>query len=248
MKHYGLAAAILCSLLSGCLPRRAEQGKEQPRLVPCKRARGKITIDGKLDEPAWQRAYLIEQFRVPGTLAKAERPSSTRLVWDDENLYLAMVMEDHDVYAMKKEHDSFTWEDDVCELFVKPSDVDHPYYEIHINPLGTTLDLRFGRRGAGHIDRWRPWESGIKVAVKVSGTVNDWKDKDKGWLVEAAIPLQAFAGTTPKPQLGDRWRFAICRYNYSVYLDEGKELTTSAPLTQVNFHYFEAYDILEFSE
>jgi len=247
MMRRAIGAVVVAAALVGCAP-RTQKPEAKARVFPCRRAKGKITIDGKLDEPTWQRARVIDEFHVPGTLARPARPTSARLLWDDENLYLAVVMEDHDVYAMKKDHDSFTWEDDVCELFLKPSEVDHPYYEIHVNPLGTTLDLFFGRRGAGHIDRWRPWESGMTVAVNIQGTLNNWRDKDKGWLVEAAIPLAAFAGTPPKPQLGDRWRFAVCRYNYSVYLDEGVELTSSALMTQVNFHYFEAYDILEFSE
>lgn len=217
-------------------------------MVPCRRARGPITVDGKLDEPAWKSAHTIEHFAIPITHRNPKQPTSARLLWDDDTLYLAVVMADADVYAMKKKHDSFTWEDDVVEIFLKPSGLKHPYYEIHVNPIGTTLDLGFGRRGAGTIDRWTPWESGLKAAVHVGGSLNNWQDTDSGWVVEASIPLKAFTATTPKPQLGDRWLFAVCRYNYSVYMENGLELSSSARLTTGNYHQFEDYDLLEFVE
>lgn len=241
-----LAALVLATLTWGCLPRATRE--PDPRLFQCHRARGNITIDGKIDEPAWQAAQVLDDFRLPISLERPQSASSVRVLWDDECLYFAMVMEDLDVYGMKTEHDTRTWEDDVAELFVKPSAADHPYYEIHVNPRNTKLDLFFPRRGAGTFDRFTPWSSGMRSAVIVKGTLNNWRDKDKGWLVEAAIPLKAFAATTPKPQLGDRWRFAFCRYDYSVHLENGRELSSTALLTKASFHTFEAYDDMEFAE
>jgi len=84
--------------------------------------------------------------------------------------------------------------------------------------------------------------------VRLVGTLNDWRDRDHGWVVEAAIPLKALSAVNPKPQLGDRWRFAICRYNYSVYLDGGRELSSSARLAEPDFHRYEDFDYLEFGE
>jgi len=245
MIRWAMLGVVLGVVLMGCGP-RAEKA-DTARLFPCRRAVGKITIDGKLDEPAWERAYLLDDFRLPVSLERPESATSARVLWDDEYLYFAMVMEDLDVTAVKKEHDSYTWEDDVAELFLKPSDAEHPYYELQVNALNTSLDLNIARRGAGTFDRWKPWVSGIRSAVVVKGTLNHWKDKDKGWMVEAAVPLKSFLGTTRKPQLGDRWRFAFCRYDYSVYL-EAKELSSSARLPVGSFHHFEGYDWLEFAE
>lgn len=249
MRGMAPCLALAAVVLAGCFPRAQEKKVVKARIVPCRRATGKITIDAKLNEPAWERAYVLDDFRVPPDGKKPRHPSSAQLLWDDQFLYIGVVMEDFDIYGMKKERDSWTWEDDVVELFLKPSDVEPAYYEIHVTPLGTILDILIGRRNAaGNIDRWKDWDSGIKAAVAVSGTVNNWKDRDKGWVVEAAIPWTAFAGTTPKPQLGDRWRFAVSRYDYSVYLDEGRELSSSAPLTKLDFHRYEDFDYLEFSE
>ncbi len=249
MKRWAFGLVLAGLALAGCFPGAPAKKVTKPRTIPCRRAVGKIEIDGKLNEPAWERAYALDDFRIPPDGKKPRHPSSAQLLWDDQFLYLGMVMEDFDIFAIKKERDSWLWEDDVVELFLKPSEVEPAYYEIEINPLGTILDLLIARRGAaGNLDRWKAWDSGIKVAIAISGTLNNWKDRDKGWILEAAIPWTAFAGTAPRPQLGDRWRFAVCRYDYSAYLEEGKELTSSAPLKVLDFHHYEDYDILEFSE
>lgn len=239
------AMVVLAAVLAGCGPRAMRV--EKPRLRPCRRAQGKITIDGKLDEPSWETAFYLDDFTVRGTGAKPKAASSARFLWDDEHLYLAVVMEDRDITATHTEHDGRTWEDDVIELLLKPSDHKHHYYEVQITPRNTQLDLLIPRREAGSLERFKPWKSGVQSAVIVKGTLNEWRDKDKGWVVEAAIPLGAFAKDTPKPQLGDRWRFAVCRVNYSVYL-KAPEKTSTARLPVTDFQFHEAYDYLEFVE
>lgn len=247
MRGFAPAVLGLAIVLAGCIPSPGEQKGKAGRLFQCRRAVGAIAVDGKLDEPAWENAQYLDDFRVPGTLEQPQAATAARFLWDDQHLYFAAVCEDRDVYALHKTHDSNTWEDDAVELFLKPQDHAHHYYEIHVTPLNTTLDLLIPRRGAGSFHRFTPWDSGIRSAVIVKGTLNQWRDKDKGWIVEAAIPLTAFAKDTPKPQLGDRWRVAVCRYNYSVYLDD-KELSTTARLPEVNFHRHEDYDSIEFAE
>ncbi len=248
MRGLMLTVALLSAGVTGCVAKRTQPAQVQPRKFLCHRATGKITIDGKLNEPAWQAAEVIEDFRIPGTGARPKFLTSVRLLWDDEYLYVGADMEDFDVNATHKEHNSQLWDDDVIELFLKPREDRNFYYEFQVNPLATTLNLLIGRRGAGTFDRWRTWESGMKAAVTIQGTLNDWTDKDAGWCAEFAIPLKAFESTGPRPQLGDRWRFALCRYEYSVYIQDGPELSSSARLPEVNFHKYEAYDYLEFAE
>jgi len=227
----------------------------QQKVYVVKRAEGKIIIDGKLTEKDWKKAEVIDTFYVlpkgeAGELRKAVSKSRARLLWDDKFLYVGVEMEDLDLWADRKEHDSDLWNNDVIELFVKPREDSFHYYEFEINPLNTTLDLFFPRRGAGTWNRWVGYESGIRSAVTLKGTLNNWKDRDEGWVVEFAIPFTAFSQTTPPPHPGDKWRFAICRYDYSVYLPEsypqGKELSTSFPFTEASFHRYEDYGVMVF--
>jgi hypothetical protein len=47
------------------------------------------------------------------------------------------------------------------------------------------------------------------------------------------------------PSPGTVWQFAVCRYNYSSNL-EGLELSSTARLTELDFHRYEEYTELVF--
>src|SRR5262249_16382721 len=59
------------------------------------------------------------------------------------------------------------------------------------------------------------------------------------------IPWTDFMKTGGRPERGEKWKFALCRYDYSVDF-EGPELSTCAPLTKRDFHAFEDYATLTF--
>ena len=101
-------------------------------------------------------------------------------------------------------------------------------------------------RGAGGYQRFAPnTRLGMESAVKLQGTLNDWHDKDTGWTVEGRIPWSAFALAGGRPKPGAKWRFALCRYDYSVTLPRTEQSST-APLTQPDFHRYEDYGELTF--
>ena len=80
---------------------------------------------------------------------------------------------------------------------------------------------------------------------RCEGTLDQSGDTDRSWSVEGRIPWTLFAPTGGQPNAGDTWRFALCRYDYGA---EGTEplLTSSAPLTQRNYHRYEDYGRLTF--
>jgi hypothetical protein len=85
----------------------------------------------------------------------------------------------------------------------------------------------------------------MESAVKLDGTLNNWEDQDKGWTVEGRIPWTAFAATGGKPKSGDKWRFSLCRYDYSAAFDH-PELSSTSPLTVSDFHRYEDFGELTF--
>src|SRR5437016_5861445 len=91
--------------------------------------------------------------------------------------------------------------------------------------------------------RWADGPITIDAKVILDGTLNRWQGKDKGWSVEGRIPWKDFFRTGGRPAIDERWKFALCRYDYSVDF-EGPELSTCAPLNSQNhpdFHRFEDY-------
>jgi len=220
-----------------------------PTSFECRWTDAPIKITGKGTDPAWKHAQIIDHFYVPWLGDKsrlAKTKTKARLLWDRDYIYFFADMEDTDLYADIKEHNGMLWNNDVFELFFKPSDDKPGYYEFQVNAAGAVLDLFLPRRGAGGFDRFKN-DTKFHVDAKVSlrGTLNKWTDKDDGWSVEGRIPWTDFIRTGGRPDRGEKWKFALCRYDYSVDF-EGPELSTCAPLKTRNFHAYEDYATLTF--
>jgi hypothetical protein len=223
----------------------------EPGEYECRRAEGKITIDGKGDDEAWKKAQTIDGFGVPWLTENKRPPKSkatARMLWDDEYLYFQADLEDHDLFADIVEHDGMTWHNDVFEIFFKPLDKDPGYYEFQVNAAGTMMDMFLPSRDSGGSPRWKgahkfTWEA--KVSRR--GTLNQRGDRDEGWSVEGRFPWSDFAPLGGKPKPDQVWKFAFCRYDYDKDWKE-PDTSTSAPLTKPSFHRHEDYGPVRFKE
>jgi len=243
---------IVLLAATGCGPSRpAAPATSRPTrpAIPytCRFTTGPITIDGRLDEPAWREASEVHRFSMPWLPAgdqPAAKPTRARMLWDRDWLYIAADMDDADLFGDVTTHDGPTWDNDVFEMFFKPSPSAPAYYEFQVNVRNTIFDCLIPRRG--HVARFmKMHEFGIESAVVLRGTVDDWTDRDQGWSVELRIPWTSLAHTGGRPEPGDEWRFALCRYDYDV-ASESPELSTSAPLPVRSFHGHEHYEPLRF--
>lgn len=174
-----------------------------------------MTIDGRLDEKAWQVAPYTEYFvdyadgSLPLQLTRAQ------LVWDDNNLYVAFTAIDHDIWATKTRRDAGLWKEEAVELFIDPDGDEADYIELQINPLGTICDILLHKEFSkgGHGDYHWTFE-GLTAAVAIHGTLNDDKE-DTEWICEIALPFQSLKKIAPSchspPRIGDLWRINLCR-------------------------------------
>jgi hypothetical protein len=176
-------------------------------------------MDGKLDEAAWQLAAWTPDFvDIEGSVKPKPRfRTRTKMLWDDNYLYIAAELEEPDVHATLTQHDSVIFHDDDFEVFVKPLPETPSYYEFEINALNTGWDLFLDKpyRLGGKADN--SWDmAGLKTAVAVQGTLNNSSDTDRGWTVEIAIPLNAFDSrqTVPHPADGTMWRINFSRVEW----------------------------------
>jgi hypothetical protein len=216
------------------------------RSAECRWANGPIKIDGKADEVAWENAQVLKDFAVFWEKRKPKTATQARLLWDDNYLYFTAEMEDTDLYADVKERNGMTWTNDVFELFFKPAENKLAYYEFQVNAANTPLELFFPSRGSGGYQRFaRLTKFGMESAVSLNGTLNHWEDKDIGWTVEGRIPWTAFTAAGGRPKAGDKWRFSLCRYDYSAAF-ERPELSSTSPLTVSDFHRYEDFGVLTF--
>ena len=215
---------------------------------PCRFTPEPVKVDGKLDEPAWHKAPVLDFF-IPVTGAKPESKTEGRVMWDREYLYVGFKAYDQDIWGYHTARDAQTCNEDVLEVFFKTGVDEEAYYNFEINALGTVYDaFNIRRAAAGGHYRWSQWNCpGLKVGVKIEGTLNNWKDVDEYWQMEVAIPFAGLPTLKGKPPAeNDVWLFHLSRYDYSVYLPEGEELTSCAPLKKVDFHRYEDWLKLKF--
>ena len=218
---------------------------------PCHRVNGEITVDGRLDEPAWQKAPKVE-LMIPVTNETPFGKTEGRIVWDDKYIYVGFKAYDKDIWSYYKTRDELVCFEDCLEFFFTTKPGSEPYFNFEINVLGTLYDAYNIKRDAGGGDakhhRWSNWNcKGVKTAIQMSGTLNKHEDQDKYWQLELAVPLAELPtlnGGTPK--MGDTWAFHVARYDYSIYLAEGFELSSSARLSALQFHALEEWPQLRF--
>ena len=227
----------------------AEKETVSPYL--CNRAEGGIVIDGKLDETAWAKAPVIKLL-VPVANETPISKTEGRVLWDDKYIYVGFKAYDEDIWSYFTNRDSQTCCEDVLEFFFSTTPNKEPFFNFEVNAIGTIYDAYNIKRGAGGNDliihRWCMWNcEGAKTATYTDGTLNNHEDTDHYWQLELAVPfaeLPTLKGKTP--QGGDIWTFQLARYDYSIYLPGGQELSSSAKLSVLNFHWFEDWAPLKF--
>ena len=198
-----------------------------PRGYVCYRASGPITIDGKLDEPAWDAVPWSEPFvDIEGDVRPSPRfRTRVKMLWDDNCLYIAAELEEPHIWATLKEHDSVIFHDNDFEVFLDPDGDSHLYAELELNALNTTWDLLLPKPYKDGGQAINAWEIlGLRTAVHVDGTLNDPSDKDQGWTVEIAWPwegLKEVAGCPVPPRDGDQWRINFSRVEWDTDVVDG---------------------------
>lgn len=177
------------------------------------RAAGKIVIDGKLDEPSWKTAKSVGDFKFPWYKAGKKEQTVAKLLWDDEYLYVSYICEDAHISGVTSKRDGPVWRDDCVEVFIAPNPKrPNDYFNIEMNVRGAMLDQHHPD-GPG-VKVKKQWNSiGVKIKVTIDGTLNNDKDRDRRWILEAAIPLKNYGkvakNTPPKP--GDVWHLNLNR-------------------------------------
>jgi hypothetical protein len=233
-----LCVAFAVGLLlagSGWLFARLQEGDApriklpaHPKGYVCYRASQPPKIDGRLDDAAWQQAPWSDEFVDIEGDAKPKPRFGTRakMLWDDDYFYVGARLEEPHVWGTLTEHDAIIFHDNDFEVFIDPDGDNHEYYEFEINALNTTWDLLLTRPYRDKGRAVNSWEiPGMKHAVHVEGTLNDPRDRDRGWSVELAFPwkvLKELAHRPAPPCDGDQWRVNFSRVEWEHEVAGGK--------------------------
>ena len=169
--------------------------------VVCPKATGPITMDGKIDEPAWTQAPKVGPLLTLGArLIPARGLTYAKMLYDRSALYLAVTCAAPAPKALKR-HSRDTrnvWSADHIEIFLNPFPDAEDYYHLVFDRAGNLFDswhtqVASDRKGANWDGAWR---------VTIAQT-------PEGWTAEVALPFAVFGTGTPQP--GDLWRLKACR-------------------------------------
>ena len=219
------------------------------------KAREPVTIDGKMNEPCWKNAEVQSLnyfFRLDKPVEKQN--SKFRMLWDDENLYLFYECEDTSLTARETNFDGRTYIDDCAEFFVVPvPDSVYMHFGFEINITEVRYDYivlwKYYNNRTFFISGYNPE---YKVKAICDGTINNDRDKDKGWCMEFAIPFSAFGNfhnvTRPKP--GARWAFQAVRQDRNSIDDRFRSTITLFPIYvyRLDVHQPNRFGLFEFTD
>jgi hypothetical protein len=183
-----------------------------PARLAIPRAGGGISIDGRLDEPAWAEAWRSSDVYLFNEKEKRESPPTTwRLAWDEQHLYAAFECVDPVIHAPEKQRDEDVYMFDAVELFIRPSEDRLEYWEIVIGAQGALFDALHTKRENG----WGPTGGGEKSNVEDMHYGVTRMQDGRGYVVEVAIPWKSLPGWEDRqPKSGDTIRAMLVRIDH----------------------------------
>jgi hypothetical protein len=219
--------------------------------LPVHRFAAKPNLDGKLDDAVWSSAPIAGPLVGPGNGENGTKSAVNafgRLGWDDQNLYVGIVVGDKSPASPfgRDDVDPHIWEkSSAVELMLQPGDLgdNREYLEIQIDVNGAVFDSRWddynkpitgdaANKVFGHMD----WSSKPERAIYV--------EQNKFYSIEAAIPWSSLpkgrVALPPKP--GDVWRLNL----YSFRDGQRIALAWSPIRGQGNFHKSSRFGRIKF--
>ena len=199
----------------------------------------KLKIDGKLNEASWQNSKWSDKFAdIEGNLKPLPSLDTRfKLLWDDQYLYIAAELEETGIWGYFTKYDDVVYNENDFEIFIDPDGDAANYFEIEVNALKNIFDLFLGkpyRNGGKALISWNA--KGMKVGVRVEGTVNKPGDKDKKWTVEMAVPFSAlsYGDNVQVPQNNTIWRMNFSRVEWDTEIIDGKYVKKKDSITGRN--------------
>lgn len=257
------AAVAASVILSGCCCKSAcKFAVGSPReKVTITKAAAKVKVDGVINEKEWKGAPVYKMARAYAYHSPYATPAkvydhvsrkghevepfqggTVRIMYDKNFLYVAAELTDSDINNIAKaDQEKLNGTGDVLMVYLKPAD-SPSFWECQLSPNSKKATFFFPTRGYPINPDANTIMPKMKAAAKVQGTINNYKKADKGWTVEAAIPVSQLkkAGCEFKP--GKNWTILIARNNCNFNSIEVTPQYSSYPeLPSNNFTGIEYY-------
>jgi hypothetical protein len=161
-----------------------------------------IVVDGKLDEPDWQRAQILGPFAAWDGKSAIDRKTTAKLLWDENNLYLAFIGEDPDVFTPYTKRDDPLYESEAVEIFIDADGDKDVYVELQAAPANDVhFDAAFAGGRRQHMDKSYNVGFETKTVVDERGFTSEWR-----------IPVKEIRDVPAgEPKIGASWKVNLFR-------------------------------------
>jgi hypothetical protein len=139
--------------------RLAESDYEAERLkrnITAVRIHEKISLDGRLSEPAWQLAQPVSDFtqRIPLTGAPSKERTEVRVLYDDNNLYVGVTAFDsHPALVVKELKKDFDINGtDLVQVIIDSMHDGRSGFSLSVNPEGARRDNQLFSNNTSNVD------------------------------------------------------------------------------------------------
>jgi len=223
--------------------RTAMTAQEHPLpTYTCYKTADKITIDGKVEEPAWKQAVSFKDFVLADGVTKPTYATEFRALWDDKTLYLCYVCEDPVIIATMTKRDSGLYAEDCVEAFLSTGGELRRYYEFEFSPRNVQMDASVypDPDGVNKIVDYSWNCAGIRTATHIAGA-----GKAQRWSIEIALPFSSIGRELKAPAIGEQWRANFYRLEYST--PKAEAICWSPMWGPGNFHLRERFGHLVFA-
>ncbi|NSW75175.1 MAG: family 10 glycosylhydrolase [Candidatus Atribacteria bacterium] len=160
--------------------------RENARTIKASFTQEPIAVDGKLDEPTWQKILFQNQFTLLSG-GPSEKKTEVAVQYDETKLYFAIRMEDFPERPLRfGTRDEPVFYEDSAEIYLDPFGNEGIFYQLAINGNGGIYDS-FSLTGPS-------WNGNWEIGVERTGST---------LTMEVAIPFAELKVQKPEP--GSTW-------------------------------------------
>lgn len=156
---------------------------KNPEIIAIPVEAGEIIVDGRLDEPIWEKAKPVGGFvqRNPDTGKPASQQTEVRVVYDKNAIYFGVMLYDtkpDEILASVMRRDDDQRRDDSFAIIIDTYHDHRNGFFFSTNPVGAREDILIFDEGRNTSHDWNGiWESAATIG-------------ENGWIAEIRIPFK----------------------------------------------------------
>jgi hypothetical protein len=162
---------------------------------------GAVLLDGKLDEPAWAKAPVFNQFtQAYPNVGRPDTTTRVRVLYDDDAIYVGVqALDPHpdSIAAQLARRDAGSYSDRIYVNIDSYHDR-RTSFQFSVNPKGVQGDTYFSNDNQGDNNWDAVWDAGTRI-------------DSEGWTAEFRIPLSQLRYGSAPPGSERIWGFQVHR-------------------------------------